>query len=143
MVGPKKEWVLLTWVPEQLHADAHPAPLSPGDAPQVLVPHPGVGALPQAELCYHIFHLRGSKGDRHQARAHLHIRAEIKLKIRFIWLKFIRIFQCWRHLKTNLDFRANIKKDSAIKNLVRLSASVMLSLDCHFFELWNNCWFLS
>lgn len=134
VVGPGRVWVVLTRVPEQLHGDAHPAPLSPGHAPQVLVPHPGVGALPQAELCYHIFHLRGAKGDRRQAAVHLHIRAQIKLKMRFRWLKFIWIFQCYRHLETNLDFRGNIKRDWAIKNLVRLSASLMLSLDCHF--LW-------
>lgn len=51
--GPSR----LTWVPQQLHRDADPAPLAPRHAPYVGVAHARIGALPQPQLRDHVVHL--------------------------------------------------------------------------------------
>lgn len=54
----------LTGVPEQLDRYTDSPPLSSGDAPHVVVPHPGVGALPKPQLGYDVIHLPQNKQTR-------------------------------------------------------------------------------
>lgn len=58
--------LFLTGVPQKLDGDADPPPLSSRNSPHVVVAHPGVGTLPQPQLCDDVIHL-----PEQTARTHL------------------------------------------------------------------------